>query len=143
MVRTRSRGASQRETTTPISYTESANTTPSITSPKKRASPTKQATSTSTTSASTRKSPKRKSMAVADEIVVKSEHDGSGSGLEKHPPRPSDKASTRRAGAKGKPAHKIDKSGHFEFGGTFGTSAMMIFFTILMYYLWICLTFHE
>ena len=43
---------------------------------------------------------------------------------------------------KSKPAHKVDKSGHFEFGGSIGTAAMMIFFPILMYYLWICTTFY-
>jgi delta24(24(1))-sterol reductase len=85
-------------------------------------------------------------MAVVDEIVVKSKNDASGNGLENRSSRSPRKASTRRAGgvsgAKGKPAHKIDKSGHFEFGGTFGTSAMMLFFPILMYYLWICSTFY-
>jgi len=43
---------------------------------------------------------------------------------------------------KGKPAHKVDRSGRFEFGGSFGTAAMMIFFPVLMYYLWICGTFY-
>ena len=43
---------------------------------------------------------------------------------------------------KRKPAHKVDHSGHFEFGGTFGTAAMMLVFPILMYYLWVCSTFY-
>ncbi|KAK3946044.1 C-24(28) sterol reductase [Diplogelasinospora grovesii] len=32
---------------------------------------------------------------------------------------------------------KVDASPHFEFGGSFGTSAMMIGFPILMWYMWI------
>jgi hypothetical protein len=43
---------------------------------------------------------------------------------------------------KGKPAHKVDTSGEFAFGGSFGSGAMMLFFPILMYYLWICSTFY-
>ena len=43
---------------------------------------------------------------------------------------------------KSKPGHKVDKSGKFEFGGDFGTLAMMIIFPVLMYYLWICSTFY-
>ncbi|KAK3684741.1 Delta(24(24(1)))-sterol reductase [Podospora appendiculata] len=32
---------------------------------------------------------------------------------------------------------KVDSSGHFEFGGSLGTGAMMIFFPILMWYMWL------
>ncbi|KAK1778185.1 Delta(24(24(1)))-sterol reductase [Copromyces sp. CBS 386.78] len=32
---------------------------------------------------------------------------------------------------------KVDTSGHFEFGGSYGTGAMMIFFPMLMWYMWI------
>jgi hypothetical protein len=44
--------------------------------------------------------------------------------------------------SKGKPAHKVDNSGEFAFGGTLGTTAMMLLFPVLMYYLWICATFY-
>ena len=85
-------------------------------------------------------------MAVADEVVVKSEDDAeyvNGSGVEKRTRSPR-KVSRPASGTgiKGKPAHKVDKSGHFEFGGTFGTGTMMFFFPVLMYYLWICSTFY-
>ena len=86
---------------------------------------------------------------VSNEIVVKSEDDDehiNGSGVEKRS-RLSRKVSKTAGGTgetkvKGKPAHKVDKSGRFEFGGTFGTAAMMLFFPILMYYLWVCSTFY-
>src|SRR5947207_15883007 len=128
MVSTRSQSGSPRKKSAPLNYAELANMTPS-TSPRKRA-PAKRATSTSTTtSSSTRKTPRRKSMAsptVADEIVVKSEDDDeyvNGSGVEKRSrstrktSRPASR--TGESKVKGKPAHKVDKSGHFEFGGTF------------------------
>ncbi|KAM7196508.1 Ergosterol biosynthesis ERG4/ERG24 family domain containing protein [Naviculisporaceae sp. PSN 640] len=38
---------------------------------------------------------------------------------------------------------KIDYSGHFEFGGAWGTSALMIFFPLLMWYMWIGATIYE
>ncbi|KAL6872582.1 ergosterol biosynthesis ERG4/ERG24 family domain-containing protein [Trichoderma longibrachiatum] len=38
---------------------------------------------------------------------------------------------------------KIDYSGEFEFGGSFGTATMMIFFPILMWYMWIGATFYD
>ncbi|KAI9889612.1 MAG: C-24(28) sterol reductase [Vezdaea aestivalis] len=38
---------------------------------------------------------------------------------------------------------KIDYSGQFEFGGSFGASALMIGFPILMYYMWIGTTYYK
>jgi delta24(24(1))-sterol reductase len=38
---------------------------------------------------------------------------------------------------------KIDYSGHFEFGGSLGVSAMMIFFPLLMWYMWIGATYYD
>jgi delta24(24(1))-sterol reductase len=38
---------------------------------------------------------------------------------------------------------KIDYSGHFEFGGSFGVLAMMIGFPLLMYYMWIGATYYD
>lgn len=38
---------------------------------------------------------------------------------------------------------KIDYSGQFEFGGSFGTLAMMIGFPLLMYYMWIGATYYD
>jgi delta24(24(1))-sterol reductase len=38
---------------------------------------------------------------------------------------------------------KIDYSGHFEFGGQAGVSAMMIGFPLLMYYMWIGSTYYN
>ncbi|PBP16858.1 C-24(28) sterol reductase [Diplocarpon rosae] len=38
---------------------------------------------------------------------------------------------------------KIDYSGHFDFGGSVGVTAMMIGFPLLMYYMWIGATFYE
>jgi Delta24(24(1))-sterol reductase len=38
---------------------------------------------------------------------------------------------------------KIDHSGHFEFGGSFGTSLLMIGFPCLMYYMWIGATYYD
>ena len=126
--------------------------TSTATTPKTRsasaASPTKRALSPST-----RKTPRRKSMAAAlDEIIVKSEDeedkDGeyvNGSAVERKsrsPRKVSAKSTSETTKVKGKPAHKVDKSGHFEFGGSFGTAAMMILFPVLMYYLWICSTFY-
>jgi len=145
MVTTRSQSVSPRKKSAPINYADSATITPSN-SPRKRASSSKRATSISTTSSSTKKTPRRKSMVVADEIVVKSEDDEehvNGNGVEKRS-RSSRKVPTSSSGSglKGKPAHKVDKSGHFEFGGTFGTTAMMLLFPVLMYYLWICTTFY-
>lgn len=38
---------------------------------------------------------------------------------------------------------KIDYSGHFDFGGSWGVSTMMICFPLLMYYMWIGATFYD
>ncbi|EOO01052.1 putative delta(24(24))-sterol reductase protein [Phaeoacremonium minimum UCRPA7] len=38
---------------------------------------------------------------------------------------------------------KVDYSGNFEFGGSFGVGAMMIGFPILMWYMWIGATFYD
>ncbi|KAI9815751.1 MAG: C-24(28) sterol reductase [Pycnora praestabilis] len=38
---------------------------------------------------------------------------------------------------------KVDGSGHFEFGGSWGVGAMMIGFPCLMYYMWIGATFYD
>ncbi|EKD20929.1 uncharacterized protein L3040_005864 [Drepanopeziza brunnea f. sp. 'multigermtubi'] len=38
---------------------------------------------------------------------------------------------------------KIDSTGHFDFGGSFGVTAMMIGFPLLMYYMWIGATFYN
>lgn len=37
----------------------------------------------------------------------------------------------------------IDYSGHFEFGGSWGVSALMIGFPILMYYMWVGATYYD
>lgn len=90
---------------------------------------------------------------VAEEIVVKSEGDAErpdGDAVQrraKTPRRTSNRAAdttaaTARPKAKSKQAHKVDNSGVYHFGGSFGTAAMMIFFPLLMYYLWICSTFY-
>lgn len=38
---------------------------------------------------------------------------------------------------------KVDYSGHFEFGGSWGVSAVMIGFPLLMYYMWIGATYYD
>jgi Delta24(24(1))-sterol reductase len=38
---------------------------------------------------------------------------------------------------------KVDYSGHFEFGGSYGVSALMICFPLLMYYMWIGATYYD
>jgi delta24(24(1))-sterol reductase len=38
---------------------------------------------------------------------------------------------------------KVDHTGHFEFGGPWGTVAMMTGFPLLMYYMWIGATFYD
>lgn len=38
---------------------------------------------------------------------------------------------------------KVDRSGHVDFGGSFGVSAMMLGFPLLMYYMWIGATFYD
>jgi Delta24(24(1))-sterol reductase len=161
MVTTRSQSVSPRKKTAQINYADLANPpTPTPTSPRKRSvapklSPQKRSTTT-TTDSPTKKTPRRKSMAektekpLKDEIVVESEEQKpvelpNGNGVEKRPA--SRKASRSASGSteakvKGKPAHKVDTSGKFEFGGPFGTASMMIFFPMLMYYLWICNTFY-
>jgi delta24(24(1))-sterol reductase len=39
--------------------------------------------------------------------------------------------------------HKVDYSGHFEFGGSWGVTAMMLCFPLLMYYMWIGATYYD
>lgn len=39
--------------------------------------------------------------------------------------------------------HKVDNSGHFEFGGSLGALALMIGFPLLMYYMWIGATYYD
>jgi delta24(24(1))-sterol reductase len=151
MVTTRSQSASPRKRGTPTNY-ELANATPS--SPKKRSSPSKRAASTAATttpSASARRpSTRQRRRSMADEIVVKTERGDdeeyvNGNGVERRsrsPRKGSRTAGSEAPKAKSKPGHKVDKRGHFEFGGSFGTLGMMVFFPILMYYLWICSTFY-
>ena len=38
---------------------------------------------------------------------------------------------------------RVDNSGHFEFGGSWGVSAMMVGFPLLMYYMWIGATYYD
>lgn len=38
---------------------------------------------------------------------------------------------------------KVDHSGEFEFGGSFGTLALMILFPVLMWYMWIGATYYD
>ncbi|KAH8893434.1 Delta(24(24(1)))-sterol reductase [Thozetella sp. PMI_491] len=38
---------------------------------------------------------------------------------------------------------KVDNSGHFEFGGSFGTLALMLGFPLLMWYMWIGATYYD
>ena len=168
MVTTRSQSVSPRKKTAKINYAELANPpTPTPTSPRKRSvapqlSPQKRSTSstttTTTTDSPTKKTPRRKSMAekaksIKDEIVVASEETKpvdlpNANGVEKRPQSSSSRKHSRSVSGrgetkgKGKPAHKVDTSGKFEFGGTVGTASMMIFFPMLMYYLWICSTFY-
>lgn len=44
-----------------------------------------------------------------------------------------------------KPGHdpKVDYSGEFEFGGSFGTSLMMLLFPVLMWYMWIGAIYYD
>lgn len=141
---------SPRKRSVPANYYADMESTPTPASPRKRAVSAR-ATGPPTKS----KTPRRKSMApviVKDEIVVKSEdEDGSGeymnghATVEKRPKSPrkvSGRAASGEVRLKGKPSHKVDNSGKFEFGGTPGTLAMMTFFPMLMYYLWICSTFY-
>src|SRR5579859_4866305 len=154
MVTTRSQSVSPRKRST--IYAELANMTPTPTSPKKRAASTASPTrsrSVSTVTATgspTKKAPRRKSIVpkvMGDEIIVKREGDAefvNGSAVEKRPalPRKASRSVSSGAKVKGKPAHKVDNSGKFEFGGTPGTLAMMTVFPVLMYYLWICSAFY-
>lgn len=39
--------------------------------------------------------------------------------------------------------HKVDNSGHFEFGGSLGALALMVGFPLLMYYMWIGATYYN
>ena len=146
MVRTRSQSHTKKRA--PLNYAELADI-----APKNRQSPSKRATSTSATSSPTRKTPRHKSMAsssvAADEVVKSENEEGdaerlNGNDVDKRPrsSRKGVKSTIGEAKVKGKPAHKVDKSGNFEFGGTLGTGAMMTFFPLLMYYLWICSTFY-
>ncbi|KAL6720115.1 C-24(28) sterol reductase [Lecanora helva] len=45
--------------------------------------------------------------------------------------------------SKGPEDPRVDYSGHFEFGGAWGVSAMMIGFPLLMWYMWIGATFYD
>lgn len=38
---------------------------------------------------------------------------------------------------------EMDKEVIYEFGGPLGATAMMIFFPCLMYYFWVCVTYHQ
>lgn len=38
---------------------------------------------------------------------------------------------------------RVDDSGHFEFGGPWGVTAMMIVFPLLMYYMWMGATYYD
>jgi hypothetical protein len=153
MVTTRSQSVSPRKRTAPLNYAQLTSSTPGP-SPAKRSasatSPSKRVTLPA------KKTPRRKSTVariMADEIVVKSEDDLPdihpdaefviGNGVEKRPrsPRKTSKAGTEIK-VKHKPAHKVDTSGRFDFGGSFGTASMMILFPVLMYYIWICATFY-
>jgi hypothetical protein len=156
MVTTRSQSVSPRKrSTAPVNYAPSSTRSISPTpSPTKRravstASPSKRAV---LSGSPVKKTPRRKSMAkpaLQDEIVVKTEDGNSdveyvnGNGVEKRSRSPKKVSrSVSENKGKGVPAHKVDKSGHFEFGGSFGTGAMMFLFPVLMYYLWICSTFY-
>ena len=46
-------------------------------------------------------------------------------------------------GSKGSKDPKKDDSGHFEFGGSWGVSLIMIGFTVLMYYMWLGATYYD
>ena len=39
--------------------------------------------------------------------------------------------------------HRVDDTGHFEFGGSWGVTAMMIGFPLLMWYMWIGATYYD
>ena len=39
--------------------------------------------------------------------------------------------------------HRIDYSGHFEFGGPWGVGTMMVMFPLLMYFMWIGATYYD
>ena len=147
MVTTRSQSVSPRKRSAPAYYAD-METTPTPVSPRKRA-----VSARATASPTKSKTPRRKSMApvtVKDEIVVKSEDgDGgeyiNGRAVENRPKSPrkvSSRAASGEIKVKAKASHKVDNSGVFEFGGTPGTLAMMTFFPMLMYYLWICSTFY-
>lgn len=148
MVTTRSQSVSPRKRSAPAHYADMETTSTPV-SPRKRA-----VSARATASPTKSKTPRRKSMApvtVKDEIVVKTEDgDGgeymNGHAVEKRPQSPRKVSRSRAASGeikvKGKASHKVDNSGVFEFGGTPGTLAMMTFFPVLMYYLWICSTFY-
>jgi Delta24(24(1))-sterol reductase len=147
MVTTRSQSVSPRKRSVPAQYAD-RESSPTPVSPRKRT-----VSARATASPTKSKAPRRKStapMIVKDEIVVKSEdEDGgeymNGHAVEKRPKSPrkvSSRAASGEVKGKGKASHKVDNSGHFEFGGTPGTLAMMTLFPILMYYLWVCSTFY-
>jgi hypothetical protein len=160
MVTTRSQSVSPRKRkSAAINYAQLASPTTSTTTPHPTPSPRKRSTAVTKskpTPSPTKKrpaSPRKRSM--AEEIVVQADsHDDAeyvnGSAIANRSaaksPRKTSAASTRGMSGdhkpKNKPAHKVDKSGKFAFGGPVGTGAMMIFFPILMYYLWICSTFY-
>ncbi|BFZ56111.1 C-24(28) sterol reductase [Savitreella phatthalungensis] len=39
--------------------------------------------------------------------------------------------------------YKVDRSGHVEFGGPWGVTALMLFFPCLMWYMWVSATFYD
>lgn len=39
--------------------------------------------------------------------------------------------------------HRIDYTGHFEFGGSWGVTAMIIIFPLLMWYMWVGATYYD
>jgi len=153
MVTTRSQSVSPRKRSVPANYYNADmedEGTPTPVSPRKRAVSARATTASPTKSKTPRR---RKSMApviVKDEIVVKTEDEPAGEhmnghAVEKRPKTPrkvSGRVPSGEVKPKGKASHKVDNSGKFEFGGTPGTLAMMTFFPILMYYLWICSTFY-
>lgn len=47
------------------------------------------------------------------------------------------------AGENKLPDPAVDSSGHYEFGGSLGVSAMMVGFPLLMYYMWIGATYYD
>jgi hypothetical protein len=109
-------------------------------SPPKRTRSHSRSSSQASTITSRRKSTKNTTMAVDTGSIESSVN---GQLKERRPKSPREtSAKSETTNGKHKPAHKVDNSGKFFFGGTPGTLSMMIFFPILMYYLWICTTYY-